>query len=169
MAHPYSDDLRCKLLEAYEAGAGSLRELAAQFRVSWGYSKKIRAQQVRTGQKERPSQLRHGPESRVTKAVKESLRSWLRQQPDLSLAELREQLEAAGVRVSRSLGGHVVQQLGLRRKKISPRPRAGYGRRAPPTASVVGRDKPDRSPVAGISRRERRDDANDPPVGTRPA
>jgi len=124
MAHPYSDDLRCKLLEAYEAGAGSLRELAAQFRVSWGYSKKIRAQQVRTGQKERPSQLRHGPESRVTKAVKESLRSWLRQQPDLSLAELREQLEAAGVRVSRSLGGHVVQQLGLRRKKNLSTPKS---------------------------------------------
>ena len=60
MAQPYSDDLRCKLLEAYAAGVGSLRELAAQFRVSWGYSKKIRAQQVHTGQKERPVQLRHG-------------------------------------------------------------------------------------------------------------
>jgi hypothetical protein len=30
------------LLEAYEAGAGTLRELASQFRVSWGYSKKVR-------------------------------------------------------------------------------------------------------------------------------
>lgn len=49
MALLYSDDLRCKLLEAYEAGVGSLRESANQFRVSWGYSKKVRAHQVRTG------------------------------------------------------------------------------------------------------------------------
>src|ERR1035441_8446114 len=36
MAQPISDDLRSRILEAYEAGAGSLRALAAQFRVSWG-------------------------------------------------------------------------------------------------------------------------------------
>jgi hypothetical protein len=41
MAGPYSDDLRCKLLEAYEAGR-ALAELAQPFRVSFGYSKKIR-------------------------------------------------------------------------------------------------------------------------------
>jgi transposase len=117
MPQPYSDDLRCKLLEAYKAGAGSLRKLAAQFRVSWGYSKKIRVQQVQTGQTERPAQLRHGPVSRVTEEVQENLRNWLRQQPDLSLGELREQLAANGVRVSRSRVHQVVQQLGLRRKK----------------------------------------------------
>ena len=55
MPQPYSDDLRGKLLEAYEAGQGSLRELAQQFRVSWGYSKKIRAQQLRSGHKQRPA------------------------------------------------------------------------------------------------------------------
>src|ERR1035437_10234540 len=55
MAQPYSDDLRCKFLEAYESGAGSLRELARQFRVSLSYGKKIRGQQKRTGQKERPA------------------------------------------------------------------------------------------------------------------
>ena len=35
MAKPYSDDLRGKLLDAYEGGVGSLRKLAAQFCVSW--------------------------------------------------------------------------------------------------------------------------------------
>jgi hypothetical protein len=49
MAQPYSDDLRCKFLEAYEAGAGSLRELAEQFRIFLPYGKKIRVQQLRTG------------------------------------------------------------------------------------------------------------------------
>ena len=121
MARAYSDDLRCKLLDAYAAGAGSLRELAAQFRVSWGYSKKVRAYLVRTGQKERPVQLRHGPPSCITEEVKESLRSWLFRQPDLTLAELRERLASIGLQVSRSRVGQVLQELGLRRKKNSAR------------------------------------------------
>jgi transposase len=127
MARAYSDDLRCKLLDAYAAGEGSLRELAAQFRVSWGYSKKIRAHLVRTGQKERPVQLRHGPPSCITEEVKESLQSWLRQQPDLTLAELRERLASIGLRVSRSRVGQVLQELGLRRKKNSARPGTRHG------------------------------------------
>lgn len=139
MAQPYSDDLRCKLLEAYEAGAGSLRELAAQFRVSWGYSKKIRAQQLRTGQKERPPQLHHGPVSRVTEAVKESLRSWLRKQPDLTLEELREHLQASGVSLSRSRVGQVVQQLGLRLKKSRSTPGNATRRRTSSGAKPSGR------------------------------
>ena len=49
MARAYSDDLRCKLLEAYEAGRGSLQELAKQFGVSWGYSKKISCPAVEDG------------------------------------------------------------------------------------------------------------------------
>ena len=37
-----------------EGGRGTLQELAKPFGVSWEYSKKIRAQQLKTGQKERP-------------------------------------------------------------------------------------------------------------------
>jgi transposase len=115
MAQAYSNDLRRKLLEAYEAGAGSLRALAQQFRVSWGYSKKIRAQQLLTRRTERPVQSRHGPVSRVTAAVKEKLRQLLEQQADLTLEKLREALLAeAGVQLSRSRLGQVVQQLGWR-------------------------------------------------------
>ena len=117
MPQPYSDDLRSKLLESYEAGVGSLRELAAQFRVSWGYSKKIRAHQVRTGNKTRPEQFRHGPESCMSEAVRENLRNWLREQPDLTEAELGERLAAAGVQVSKSRVGQVLRQMGLGRKK----------------------------------------------------
>jgi transposase len=129
MPRPYSDDLRCKLLDAYAAGAGSLRELAARFRVSWGYSKKIRAQQLRTGQKQRSAQSRHGRVSQVTEAVKESLRAGLRKQPDLTLAELREQLEAGGVKLSRSRVGQIVQHLGLRLKKNRSTPRNATAQR----------------------------------------
>ena len=139
MAQPYSNDLRCKLLEAYEAGGGSLRALALQFRVSWGYSKKIRAQQLLTGRKERPEQSRHGPMSRVTEAVKERLRRLLRQQPDMTLEELRDALMAEeGVQLSRSRVGQIVQQLGLRRKKNPSTPRNVTARRVDSSARPFG-------------------------------
>jgi transposase len=118
MARPYSDDLRSKLLDAYEAGCGSLKELAGQFGVSWGYSKKVRAQQLRNGCRERTRQLRHGPASRLTPLVEEKLRAALRRQPDLTLAELRQYLyEKTGVPISRSRLWVWLQRLGLRHKK----------------------------------------------------
>jgi transposase len=132
MAKAYSDDLRCKLLEAYEAGAGSLRKLAAQFRVSWGFAKKIRGQQLATGQKERPPQKHRGPISRITAALQENLRKWLREQPDLTEAELQERLVREGVQVTPSRVGQVLRQMGLRRKKNRFTPRSGT---AKPTAS----------------------------------
>ena len=109
--------MRSRILEAYEAGAGSLRALAAQFRVSWGYSKKIRMQQVRSGEKRRPPQRRHGPVSRMTAEVQERVRNWVRAQPDLTEAELCEQLAGIGVQASRSLVGRLLRQMGLRLKK----------------------------------------------------
>jgi transposase len=133
MPKAYSDDLRCKLLEGYEAGAGSLRRLALQFRVSWGFAKKIRSQQLSTGQKERPVQKRHGPISRIHGAMREKLRAWLREQPDLTEAELQERLASQGVHVVKSRVGQVLRQMGLRRKKIAPGKRA-RPRRKPQTA-----------------------------------
>lgn len=118
MPQPYSDDLRRKLLEAYEAGEGTLRELAQRFHVSWGYSKKIRAQQLQTGQKQRPAQTRHGPPGRVTAEVQQQLRSALRQRPDLTLAELQQRIQQrTGVELRRSWLWVWLQRLGLRHKK----------------------------------------------------
>jgi transposase len=119
MAQPYSDDLRCKFLEAYEAGNSSLRKLAQQFGVSWGYGKKVRVQQKRTGQKERP--------------VRERLRDWLCQQSDLTEVELRDRLETLGVSVCKSRVGQVLREMGLRRKKNRSTPRS-----ATPKSTVAG-------------------------------
>jgi transposase len=117
MAQPYSDDLRCKFLEAYEAGAGTLQELAKQFRVSLQYGKKIRGQLKQTGQKERAPQSHHGPLSQVTSEARASLRGWLKQQPDLTEVELRDRLESNGICVCKSRVGQVLREMGLRRKK----------------------------------------------------
>jgi len=129
MAQPYSDDLRCKFLEAYEAGAGSLRKLAEQFRVSVQYGKKIRGQLKRTGRKERIPQSHHGPLSRVTEAIRQRLRDWLGEQPDLTEVELRERLAGSGVSLSKSRVGQVLREMGLRRKKNASMPRSATVRR----------------------------------------
>jgi len=120
MPKPWSDDLRCRILDAYERKEGSQREVSRRFGVSFEYVRKIRKQWRGSGQKERMPQSRHGRLSRMTDAVQERLRGWLREQPDRTLAELQEQLQASGVVASRSRIGQVLQQMGLRQKKTLP-------------------------------------------------
>jgi transposase len=117
MPKPLSDDLRCRILEAYARQEGSQRELARRFGVSFEYVRKVRRQWRLSGRMERIGQSRHGPPSRMTEAVKEQLRGWLREQPDRTLAELVEQLRTSSVEVSRSRVSQILQQMGLRRKK----------------------------------------------------
>jgi uncharacterized protein YneF (UPF0154 family) len=59
--------------------------------------------------------------SRFTEGVKERLRSWLREQPDLTETELRERLAGSGVQASKSRVGQVLRQMGERRKKNASR------------------------------------------------
>ena len=129
MAKAYSNDLRRKVLEVYDRGEGSLRELAERFGVSSPYAWKISSQRKRTGQMERVEQ-RHGPESRVTTDVEEQLRSWVRQQPDLTLVELQERLwETARLPVSLARLWQVLRRLPLRLKKSRSTPRNRTRRR----------------------------------------
>lgn len=146
MPKAYSDDLRCKLLEAYAAGRGSLRDLAEQFGVSWGFSKKIRGQQLRTGKKERPMQVQHGPASCVTAEVQQQLRVAVRQQPDVTLAELRQRIaERSGVRLSKSSVWLWLQRLGLRHKKNAARSGTRQRRKLMAAGRVVGTGQRSRS------------------------
>ncbi len=118
MARAFSDDLRRRILVAYAGGGVSLAALAKRFAVSFEYVRKIRKQQLRTGQMERVPQGRHGPVSRVTPAVQGQLRGQLRAQPDLTLWELQQRLrQSTGVQLSQSLLWLWLQRLGLRVKK----------------------------------------------------
>ena len=136
MARPYANDLRRKFLQAYEQGKGTLGELAEQFGVSEGWAKKVSATRTRTKQIERPP-WRRGPASRVTAAVQRWLKEQIRQQPDLTLRELQEQLQAAqGVRLSIGRLWLALREMGLRLKKShstprnkKPRKRSSVGKR----------------------------------------
>jgi transposase len=118
MARAYSDDLRCKLLEAHQQGEGTLEELAEQFRVSYGWARKISAALYRTGDMERPRGGKRGPKSRITADAEQYLKSAIRTQPDLTLSELSQGLEREhGIAIGISRLWTVVKDLGLRLKK----------------------------------------------------
>jgi len=123
MPRPFSDDLRCRILAAYARNEGSQQELARRFGVSFAHVRKERRRL--SGQMERVSQSRRGPLSRMTEAVREQLRGWLREQPDRTLAELGEQLRASGIVVSSSRISQTLQQMGLRLKRSRFTPSSG--------------------------------------------
>jgi len=89
LGKPLGDDLRRKLLLAYDQGEGTSEELASRFLVSVGWAKKISAARNRTGQ-----------------------------QPDLTLAEVQQKLLGeAGVSLSLPQVWKLLRKLGLRLKK----------------------------------------------------
>jgi hypothetical protein len=91
MAKSYADDLRRKLLQAYDRGEGTLGQLAERFSVSVPWAWKISAQRKRSGQMERVEQRRGGGR-KVTLEVQERLRGWVQAQPDATLTELQQKL-----------------------------------------------------------------------------
>ena len=118
MAKAYSDDLRCKLLTAYDRGQGSLRSLAELFSVSYDWAKKISRQRLSSQQMERVAQSRHGIASRVTPAVEAELLRQLREQPDCTLADLQKGLQKSlGIGMSSQHLWRVLKRLGARLKK----------------------------------------------------
>jgi putative transposase len=126
MARPYSDDLREKLLEAYDQGQGSLAELAEQFCVSLGWAWKISASRKRTGRTERP-RYRPGPKRRIDEP---GLAELLRSHPDATLVELQAELEKkTGLRFSTQHLWRVVKRLGFRLKKSRSMPKSGTRKR----------------------------------------
>lgn len=114
---PYSLDLREKLVERYEAGGISQRELARQFRVSLFFVEKI-LRLRRSGETLMPKQPGGGPEPILTDQMRAFVRESLERENDLSLPELCERVrEQFGVTVSPPVMCRTVKAMDLRRKK----------------------------------------------------
>jgi len=142
MPQPYSNDLRRKFFQVYDAGEGTLEEVAKRFRVSLSWAKKISARRRKTGEIEAPRWQR-GPRSRVTAAHREWIREQIRGQPDLTLQELQQRLEQGQrLRLSLTWIWVVVRQLGLRLKKSRSTPKSRTVRRR----SSAGKRGGNRSP-----------------------
>jgi|ERR1019366_1839104 transposase len=136
MAQAYSDDLRCRILKAYEQGEMSLSKLAQQFQVSLPYIKKIRGQQLRTGRMERAPERPPGPARRITPEIAAQLREWVRGTPDLTLSELQQKMgQSCQVHMSLKPIWQSLREMGLRFKKNRSMPKS----RRRPQPSSAGR------------------------------
>ena len=109
-------DLRVRIVNAYQNGEGSLREVAARFSVSPGVVAKLNKQFKETGCLKPRTSANHGVR-KVTAEVEQTLRRHLKEHPDATLEELCDQVETvkAASTISRNL-----KRLGLSNKKNSP-------------------------------------------------
>jgi transposase len=129
MARPYSVDLRERVVRAVEAGA-SRRAAAAKYDVSPSFVIKLMQRWRRRGTV-RPDRI--GGSKRSTLAAhSERVHALLAAEPDLTIAELRTRLAAAGIAVSRSAVGRFLAGAGLTRKKRPSTPPSRTDRMSPP-------------------------------------
>jgi len=132
MGIPYGDDLRRKLLHAYDQGEGTLEELAGRFSVSLAWAKKISAQRNRTGQAERMP-YHPGRKPAVGVEMHPQVKAWFVAQPDLTLAEVQEKLkQEASISLCQPQISRLLQKLDLRLKKSRSTPPSATPK---PTAS----------------------------------
>ncbi|MEO6804931.1 MAG: IS630 transposase-related protein [Edaphobacter sp.] len=117
VARAYSNDLREKVLGAYAAGKGTLRELSERFEVSYGWVKKIHAAELHTGDRRRVPQRR-----RPSGVDIERLKSLVTRKPDIVLRELQQEFAKAGQRFSMTQLWRVLKKLDLRLKKSRSTP-----------------------------------------------
>lgn len=113
MPAPYSNDLREKIIKAYEDKEGSMAKLARRFHVSLGFIKNLRQRYRQTGSVE-PQPHGGGHPPIFTPARQERLRRYVKEHCDATLAELLRwsRLNCCVETVSRTL-----IRMGLGRKK----------------------------------------------------
>ncbi len=117
----YSQDLRDRVLRAVERGE-SPTDIAARFEVTRVWVYQVAARFRETGER---SSLRVGGyrQSRVAD-LGPTLRGWLKQEPDLTLAELCERLAKQGVEIKVPALWHQLNKWNLSLKKNPARQRA---------------------------------------------
>lgn len=140
---PYSNDLRRRIVAAYEGGGHTLAEVADLFGVSLATVKNFLRRHRRTGS---PDALPHGggkPPALGAKA-RETVRRALARDNDLTLEQLCRRVKARHrLTVSRPTMSRLLGELGLPRKK---------SRSTPPSATrrgSAGRGGPTGAPSAG--------------------
>ena len=113
----YSNDLRRKIVAAYERGQRSQREVAELFGVSPATVRNfVRRKRERGSPDELPRA--GGAPARIDAQVRAELRQLIASSPDATLAEAREHLlRSSGVRVGLSAVCRAFSKMGLPRKK----------------------------------------------------
>jgi len=132
MAKAYSMDLRERILVACESGQGAA-EVAQRYAVSESFIEKLKRRYRESGSL--APKPHAGGRQPLLAAYEAAIRAQFQEQPDTTLAELREIL---GVKVQLSTLWYYLQRLGLTFKKNRPSRRTGARRRARPTGRLAG-------------------------------
>lgn len=106
-------DLRSRILATYDEGHSTREEVARRYRVSLGMVKKLLQQRRATGDIA-ARHHRSGRKPRIVAAHHRQMRTLLRRQPDLTLAELRR---AVALECSLPAIHYTLVKLGLTYKK----------------------------------------------------
>lgn len=123
----YSQDLRDRVLRAVERGERPT-DIAERFEVSRVWVYQVADRFRTTGQR---GSLRVGGHLRSRVADREgTLRSWLKAEPDLTLAQLCERLAEQGIEIKVPALWHQLNKWNLSLKKNPARQRARAARRA---------------------------------------
>jgi transposase len=110
---PYSNDLRERIVAAVDRGEHSLRQLAALFSVSLSCIVRL-LQRRRDSGSLAPKPHGGGAQPKIDAPALERLRELLRDQPDATLAELRDRL---GISCSIMAVDRALRRAGITRKK----------------------------------------------------
>jgi transposase len=114
---PLSQDLRRRVVEAYERKQGSIRALAQRFVVSQSSVFRFLDQYRATGTLA-PRPRGGGARPRIDEPALQALERLITEKPDATLQELRERLaQASGAYVHPSTVWRALKRLGKRRKK----------------------------------------------------
>jgi transposase len=147
MAKPYAQDLRDRVLAAYDRGMPT-RQIAKTFSISESWARRVK--QVRREQN-RTMPLPMGG-VRVVKVDLAKLRALVEQQPDATIVELHQRLVGIGCRCSESAVGMALLRLKLSfKKRRSMRP-SRIGRTSPNNDATGerGRELPSRRILRGV-------------------
>lgn len=116
-----SEDLRKRVVDTYEAGDGSMRELAERFAVSLNFVQKWIHRARQTGSVA-SLPFGGGPPRAIDEDGERLLVAWVTEQPDLTLQELADRYQQhRGRSVGVTTIFRTLERLGMTRKKNSSR------------------------------------------------
>lgn len=119
MPAPYSQDLRSRVISAYDSKEGSQRQIARRFQVSLTFVRNLLKRYRETGSI-KPKAYGGRGVIKIDNDGFSFITKMIDQKPDLTLGELCELLrEESGVTVSKSTMYRYIQRLNITRKKKS--------------------------------------------------
>jgi transposase len=162
MARAYSNDLRERVASAVLAGC-SVREVAIRFEVSVASAVKWSQRLRDTGSA--GSRPMGGHKRRVLAGQQAWMLLRLEECPHLTVRALAMELAGRGYRVSPNTVWSMLRKAGHSFKKKPVRDRAGPSQDRPAASAVEEVSGADRSPAAGLYRRDLGQDQHDPDPG----